>query len=290
MSYDFSTQKELFHIAYQILQDYGIADWSFGGGTALSSLYYGHRMSYDIDIFSEDYSGIQMIIAAQKEITQNLGISELEVDVSPTGITFYLEGGKLKIDFVYSPTLTSSPYGYRDVFGIGNIKVQTPQEVIAKKLKFRERATIRDFVDYAVAEEREKILTKLKSEEIVDMERYFEMIEKFDRFDEKAFNQELKLLLPGRATCKDDFARSIHDIMKPGQTIRIAVDPSGEVVAFDEFIKAYQEHYAPIGELEIYTIPNTGLDYRDLMKLDKDQIVEMVPKDNASKSSATWRR
>ena len=203
MTYNFSTQKELFHIAYQILQDYGVTDWSFGGGTALSSLYYGHRMSYDIDIFSEDYSGIQTIIAAQKEITQNLGTSELEVAASSTGITFYLEGGTLKIDFVYSPALTSSPYHYRDVFGIENIKVQTPQEIIAKKLKYREKATIRDFVDYAV-------------------------------------------------------------------------DSSGEVIAFDEFIPAYQEHYAPIGELEIYTIPNMGLDYKKILKLNKAKIEEML--------------
>ena len=276
MSFDFSTQKELFHIAYEILQDYGVGDWSFGVGTALSSLYYGHRMSYDIDIFSEDYSGIQTIIASQKEITQNLGTNELEVAASPTGITFYLEGGTLKIDFVYSPALTSSPYGSQNVFGIDNIKVQTPQEIIAKKLKFRGKATIRDFVDYAIAEEKEKILTKLKSEAIVDIERYFDMIEKFDRLEAETFNQELKLLLPGREVCKDDFARSIHNIMKPSQKIRIALDPSGEVVAFDEFIPAYQEHYAPIGELEIYTIPNTELDYKALMQMDKEQIVKMV--------------
>jgi len=59
MPYDFSTQKELFSIACWILQDYSITDWSFGGGTALSAIYYGHRISYDIDIFSEDYSEIQ---------------------------------------------------------------------------------------------------------------------------------------------------------------------------------------------------------------------------------------
>ena len=276
MAYNFSTQKELFHIAYQILQDYGVTDWSFGGGTALSSLYYGHRMSYDIDIFSEDYSGIQTIIAAQKEITQNLGTSELEVAASPTGITFYLEGGTLKIDFVYSPALTSSPYHYRDVFGIENIKVQTPQEIIAKKLKYREKATIRDFVDYAIAEEKEKILTKLKSEAIVDMERYFEMIEKFDCFDTKTFNQELTLLLPGHTVYKDDFAQSIRNIMKPGKKIHVAIDSSGEVIAFDEFIPAYQEHYAPIGELEIYTIPNIGLDYKEILKLNKAKIEEML--------------
>jgi len=103
------------------------------------------------------------------------------------------------------------------------------------------------------------------------------MIEKFDRLKAEAFNQELKLLLPGRKVCKDDFAHSIRNIMKPkGKTIQVAIDPSEEVVAFDEFIPAYQEHYAPIGELEIYTIPNSGMDHKELMGLDKARIMEMT--------------
>ena len=126
MPYDFSAQKELFSIANQILQDYSVLDWSFGGGTALSALYYGHRMSYDIDIFSEDYGEIQKIINAQQEIASNLGIDQMAVDASPTGITFYLEGGSLKLDFVYSPALTKDPYSRMDVFGIEDIKVQRP--------------------------------------------------------------------------------------------------------------------------------------------------------------------
>jgi len=272
MPYDFSTQEELFHIAYQILQDYSIADWSFGGGTALSALYYGHRISYDIDIFSEDYGEIQKIINAQKEIASNLGIDQMAIDASPTGITFYLDEGSLKLDFVYSPVLTSDPYIHMDVFGKKGVKVQRPQEIIAKKLKFREKATIRDFVDYAVAEDREKILTSLKSEEIVDMDRYFEMIEKFDRFDAEVFNTELKLLMPDRASRKKDFALSIHKIMQPGNAIRVALDPTGEVVAFDEFIEAYQAHYAPICELKVFTVPNTGLDYRELLEMDEAEI------------------
>ena len=285
MPYDFSTQKELFHIAYQILQDYSVSDWSFGGGTALSALYYGHRMSYDIDIFSEDYSQIQKIINARQEIASNLGIDQMAVDASPTGITFYLEGGSLKLDFVYSPALTSNPYKSMNVFGLQNIKAQRPQEIIAKKLKFREKATIRDFVDYAVAEDREKILTLLKSEEIVDMDRYFEMIEKFDHFDTAVFNTELKLLMPDRAICKEDFASSIHKIMKPGRKIRVALDPTGEVVAFDEFIEAYQAHYAPIGELKIITIPNTGLEYRDLLEMDENQIEALASSEKSHKKS-----
>ncbi len=33
--YNFSTQKELFEIAFAILEDYNINEWSFGGGTTL---------------------------------------------------------------------------------------------------------------------------------------------------------------------------------------------------------------------------------------------------------------
>jgi len=57
-THDFSIQKQLFEIAYQILEDYEIEEWSFGGGTAFSYCYYQHRMSYDIDIFLEDFSAI----------------------------------------------------------------------------------------------------------------------------------------------------------------------------------------------------------------------------------------
>jgi len=276
MVYDFSIQKELFSVAYQILQDYSISDWSFGGGTALSSIYYNHRMSYDIDIFLEDYSAIQKIISAQKEVCKNLGIDELAVDASFTGITFYLEGGSLKLDFVYSPALTSNPYNYKTVFRFTDIKVQTPLEIIAKKLKFREKATIRDFVDYAISQEQDKIMTKLKSEGIVDIERYFEVIEKFDKFDAKVFNAELKLLFPNKEISKDDFANTIHSFMKPGSRIKIALDSIGEIVAFDEFIPIYQKHYAPIEKLKIYTIPNTGLDYKELIKMDKSQVEELI--------------
>ena len=70
-NYDFSIQKQLFEIAYQILEDYEIEAWSFGGGTALSYCYYRHRMSYDIDIFLEDYSAIAILLDNKGEIARN---------------------------------------------------------------------------------------------------------------------------------------------------------------------------------------------------------------------------
>ena len=282
MHYDFSDQSELFHIALDILEDYGITSWSFGGGTALSLLYYQHRMSYDIDIFLEDYSEMQRLIEFQEEIAENLGIDNNYIQSSTTGVTFILDNKShgMKLDFVYSPALTNDAFGGKEVFGIRNVRVQTSQEILAKKLKFREKATIRDFVDYAIGQERDQIMSALKPQGIVDMDRYFEVIDKFDSLAGHIFDEELRWLMPEEKRSKKDFAKTIHAIMKPGRQIRVALDPSGEVVAFDEFIEVYQEHYAQIGSLKIYMIPNTGLDYRELLTMREEQIEALVSSEN----------
>jgi hypothetical protein len=262
-TYDFSTQKELFEIAYAILEDYNIEEWSFGGGTALSYCYYEHRMSYDIDIFSEDYSAIGRLVENQEEIAQNLGISLHQVESSPSGITFILEekGHGLKLDFLYGSSLTSTPYALKDVFGFTNIKIQTPLEILARKLKYREIITIRDFVDFAYCEQKDETLTKLKSENIVDIDRFFEVVEQFDDFNEMVFNQELKYLDSNIFKNKDDLSAVIHGIMIPSEIIRVAVDDS-EVVAFDHFIDAYREVYEEIGSYKVLE-----LERNDVMKL-----------------------
>jgi len=273
--YNFSIQKELFNISSQILDDYSIEEWSFGGGTALSALYYQHRMSYDIDIFSEDFSAIQRLIDYKEEIAKNLGIDMIEVKSSTTGITFGLDDGGLKLDFVYSPALSSNPYTTQDVFGHTNVKVQTPLEIIAKKLKHREKATIRDFVDYAIAEDRDQLLTKLKSEGIVDIERYFDVIDKFNNFDYVLFNEELKNLLPEQQLTKDDFTNTINNLMKPKELIQVALDNSGEVISFDEFIEPYRPLYEEVGSYSVHTIESKGKSYKEILQLTSNDIVRM---------------
>ncbi|HHH52605.1 MAG TPA: hypothetical protein ENK82_05425 [Campylobacterales bacterium] len=266
-TYDFSTQKELFEIAYAILEDYNIEEWSFGGGTALSYCSYGHRMSYDIDIFSEDYSAIGRLIENQEEIAQNLAISLHQVESSPSGITFILEeqGHGLKLDFLYGSSLTSTPYILRNLFGFTNIKVQTPLEIIARKLKHREIITIRDFVDFAYCEQKDKVLTKLKSENIVDIDRFFELVEQFNSFDIEVFNQELKYLASNIFRDKSDLSTIINELMIPSEIIKVAVDDS-EVVAFDDFIEAYREIYEEIGSYKVY-------------ELTKDETMKFLGKD-----------
>ncbi len=277
--YNFSLQKELFTLATEILNDYEIGEWSFGGGTALSYLYYQHRMSYDIDIFSDDYSAINLLVENREEIANNLGIPLEQVEASPSAITFIIntEDTGLKLDFIFSPALTSKPYEIRDVFGHTDIKVQTPMEIIAKKMAHREQATIRDFVDYALVEEESQLLTKLKSEGIenIDIDRYLDIVDKFNNFDEKVFNEELKNLLPTKKLTKKDLSPSINNLMTPKDIIKVAVDHK-DVIAFDEFTDTYCLFYEEIGGLDVYSIQNRGMTYKDLLKLKRVDILELV--------------
>jgi len=277
-AYDFSSQSELFQIALEILDDYDIHSWSFGGGTALSMLYYQHRMSYDIDIFLEDYSEIQRIISSQEEIAYNLGIDPSLIQSSSTGVTFIIDNADygLKMDFVYSEPLTKDPFSYTQVFDIDDVKVQTAKEIISKKLKYREKATIRDFVDYAIVEREDKILTALKSEAIVDIDRYFDMIEKFNGIKKAFFDKELEGLMPGQNKVKEDFEETINALMQPVNKVTVALDHTGEVVAFDEFIDVYRSLYEELGTFEIFKISNPGLSYQDILKLNKTKVLELL--------------
>ena len=276
-SWNFDEQSKLLEIAIQILEDYDIQYWSFGGGTVLSALYYQHRMSYDIDIFLEDYSEIERLVSFQEEIAKNIGITKQQVEASPSAITFILEaqGFGLKLDFVYSPMLTINSHILTSTMGQKNIRVQTVKEIIAKKLKHREKATIRDFVDYAISEERDNILTELKSENIVEMDRYFDMIDKFNSFDEATFDAEMEGLMPNRGLTKKDFHNTINAIMEPHESILIGLDDTGEVVALDEFVEVYRSLYEEIRIYEVYTIPNKGFSYCEVLTMTRDEIRDL---------------
>ena len=269
-NYDFSKQQQLFEIAYQILEDYNIKEWSFGGGTALSYCYYQHRMSYDIDIFSEDYSSIGKLIENQKEIASNLGIELNQIESSASNITFILESDNagLKLDFLYGTSLTSTPYESKNIFGFSSIKVQTPLEIIARKLKYRETLTIRDFLDFGFSEQKHTILTLLKSEKICDIDRFFEINEQFQNFNEESFNQELLYLNSNSLKTKADLNPIITNLMIPHTFIKVATDNT-EIVAFDEFIEMYRETYEEIGSYDVYTI-------------EKDKILKYLNKDSIS--------
>lgn len=267
--YCFDEQSKLLEIAIEIIEDYNIRDWSFGGGTALSCFYYQHRMSYDIDIFSEDFSSITNLIFHKEEIANNLGISLDQVESSPSGITFILseEKHQLKLDFLYSKTLLDKPLLNMNVLDQGGITIQSPLEIIAKKLKYRETLTIRDFVDFAYAQRDDKIITKIKESNIIDLERFIDVLTQFETLSEEDFNLELKYLEPTFMNEKKCISKEIFEALTPNDTISIAIDEDFEILSIDNWINAYEDDYKSVGEYNIY---NNIDKYRFAILLKKD--------------------
>jgi transcriptional regulator NrdR family protein len=249
--YDFSEQAALLEDAKYILEDYGIDEWSFGGGTALSCYYYNHRMSYDIDIFTEDRSSIQKLIDYKENICEGFGISIEDTEVSSSGITFILSDveHQLKLDFVESGYLTSEPFIVANVLGLQNIKIQTPLEIVAKKIKHRKNITIRDCVDFAFVEKEHDIISKIKKEDIVDLDRFIDVYQQFISISDEDFNNHLEYLKTKFMQSKDDIKDIIYKAFNPKEIFSIAIDDNYEVLAVDEWVELYEDGFLDAGEV-----------------------------------------
>lgn len=243
--YNFEDQKQLLKIALDICEDYEATEFSLGGGTLLSVAYYQHRMSYDIDIFTEDFSFIQNLIDNKSIIAQSLGIDERNIEASPSAITFILssQNAGLKLDFLYGEPITNKSYEYIDLLGQKTLKVQTAKEVIARKIKYREILTVRDFVDFAYVQQNHNMIKELQKEVIenVDIERYIDIVDQFMNMPQELLDTELELLDIAFDITEKSLEKSIRSIIKPIATIQIVYDDGFEVVSIDNFNKAYIE-------------------------------------------------
>ncbi len=252
--FSFEEQTQLLKIAIDILTDYNVESWSFGGGTALSAVYYNHRMSYDIDIFTSDFSSITNLIDHKETLAESLEIDMNLVEVSPGGITFILsdEGHQLKLDFLYANELTKVPYKILSVLGQENIKVQTPFEIIAKKMKFREIITIRDFVDFAFAEQEDEVVTKVKESGIIGFDRFIDIWNQFEHISDEEFNLQLTYLNTVFMSSKNCIKDSIYKSFNPSESISIAINEDFEFLTADIWIEEFREDYESVGEYNIY--------------------------------------
>lgn len=288
--FSFNEQEKLLEIAINILEDYSVYSWSLGGGTALAAAYYNHRMSYDIDIFSEDFSGITKLISFKEEIASNLKIDISQVQSSSSGITFVLsnEGHQLKLDFLYRTSLTDTPYNIINVLNKDNIVVQTPFEIIAKKLKHREILTIRDFVDFAYAERKEGLISKIKYSGILDCDRFIDVWKQFDDILGVDFDLELKYLNPIFMKSKQCIYKELFLAFNPKDEISIAVNEDFELLTFDSWIEECRDDYESVGEYHIYehiskdkiaqviSKNSSDMTYNDIYELKKEQVKELL--------------
>lgn len=76
-----------------------------GGGTALAEFYLGHRLSEDLDFFSENEFEPQSISVFLKKIQKKAGIVKVEYTQSFNRSLFFLdlEKEKIKTEFTYFP-------------------------------------------------------------------------------------------------------------------------------------------------------------------------------------------
>jgi len=123
-------------------------DWSFGGGTVLM-LKHQHRFSKDIDIFVSDPQYVTSFSPRLNDCAEDdsRGYDEQSQYVK----LYYPEG---EVDFVASPVISSHPFSVESILG-REIRVETPLEIVAKKIRYRaDSFKARDLFDLALVLER----------------------------------------------------------------------------------------------------------------------------------------
>ena len=177
-------------------------DWSFGGGTVLM-LKYQHRFSKDVDIFVSDPQYISTFSPRVNDRAEDhsRGYDEQHKYVK----LYYAEG---EVDFVAAPSVSSDPFAFEEILG-RRVKVETPLEIVAKKIRFRsDQFKARDLYDLALVMEREpgyvdeieRLLKEQKDLLLDRVERYKEILqEDFAEIDTltytPSFDHCLRLLM-----------------------------------------------------------------------------------------------
>ena len=117
--------------------------WTLGGGTGLF-LSLNHRVSYDIDIFLEDPRAL-------KRIAGDPRTKLISDDWQFPGNYLKLIRQEGEIDFILASNITENFFFVYNFKG-AQINVETPAEIIAKKIRYRGPTfTIRDIFDFAAA-------------------------------------------------------------------------------------------------------------------------------------------
>jgi len=116
------------------------------GGTALSEFYFKHRLSEDIDLFSEEEVKIKSIEPFLQKVSVKLGVIKI-IKQNFLGLyTYkfeYRDGETLKVDFNYYPF----PKIEKGVY-FGNLEVSSIYDIAVNKVHtIAMRTRVRDYID-----------------------------------------------------------------------------------------------------------------------------------------------
>lgn len=123
-------------------------EWDLGGGTALM-VSINHRVSKDVDIFFENARALKLLAPSINPLTKCI----CDESQQPGHYIKLIKYDKGEIDFLVSRTFEdrpNKPYEFSHNGLTQAIKVETPKEIISKKIFHRaSQFTIRDIFDTA---------------------------------------------------------------------------------------------------------------------------------------------
>ena len=177
--------------------------WSWGGGTALAIYHLRHRISFDIDIFIPDpqhfaFLSPKWFIEDTKNFSHNY--QELAHHIRLT------THSEIKIDFLLAPYLISaliSAPSKNTLLETGfDFYVDTPEEIIAKKLRHRFREVrSRDVFDLAAALQKDgNLLRKIMKSGAIPLDQFAEWKTLVECMDMERYKQDMEKMSPENMT------------------------------------------------------------------------------------------
>lgn len=187
------------------------------GGTALSLLF-GHRLSIDIDLFTDqDYQTLDFENLL-KSLSQRFEYVETStIDIVGMGKMFYI--GKSKEEYIKVDVFYTEPFIGKGIFMERGLPIASLEDVIPMKINaVISRGSRKDFWDL------HEILERFSMEEIMEMYQskypYFdlqkEQIEKMYHFDRANYEGDYPICLKGKIwdLIKDDIEFSVKEFLK----------------------------------------------------------------------------
>lgn len=120
-------------------------DFYLTGGTALAEYYLKHRLSEDLDFFSEHEFDVQNIFAILKKIKNQAGVKKIDSQQSFNRNLFFLElaDDTIKIEFTFFPFAAIEK---RKIYG--GIAVDSLMDIAVNKIfTIYQKPRARDFID-----------------------------------------------------------------------------------------------------------------------------------------------
>lgn len=140
------TTKQLDFLEYAQAQTSIVRNFYLTGGTALAQFYFQHRLSEDIDLFSEKEVNVSAVEAFLQKASIKLGISKI-IKQNYLGLyTYqlkYRDGDTLKVDFNYYPFPKIEKGTY-----FGKLEVSSLYDIAVNKIHtISMRTRVRDYID-----------------------------------------------------------------------------------------------------------------------------------------------